>query len=47
MDRSELGLDALRADIARRLRPVLRGWPEAEAAALVERIAHLELKYRD
>ncbi len=46
MDRSGLDPDDLRAHIARRLRPVLGHWPDAEVAALVERMALVELRSR-
>ena len=47
MDTPEAGLESLRADIARRLAGVLRDWPPSEAAPLVERMARIELKYRE
>ncbi len=39
--------DALRADIARRVRPTVPDMPQADFDLLVSRMADLELKFRD
>lgn len=39
-------LERLKRDIAARLRPVCARLPEAEFAALVDRVARLDMKYR-